>query len=297
MLLIAAMGATTIGWRAEAAAPLRAGAGQAWLLARAGGPVPLATGVRYAPWPVPGARSSAIDAIALRAEERDRLGPGELLVVRDVPAGRYAVHVETMPGTRGGAVVVAVGRGPAIASRDLAEAGDAGAASLEFDLPVAARAIAVTADEAAQARVRSAWLVPRGLASRPWPGGARAMAGTRLGGATVFALDDRAFVEPGGVWVRPGGPVRFVVGRHVPGRGLTARIGGGPIANTCVVVAGAWRRAVTLAPGETQDVAIPLAPQATAAEVSVEATRWFRPSEVDPQSRDGRALGCRLEFP
>jgi hypothetical protein len=139
--------------------------------------------------------------------------------------------------------------------------------------------------------------VPRGLAARPWPGGARAIAGTRLGGATVFALDDRAFVEPGGVWVRPGGPARFVVGPHAPGRVLRARVGGGPIANTCLVAACVWRRAVTLAAGETQDVAIPLASQTAAAEVTVEAGHWFRPSDLDPQSQDGRALGCRLEFP
>ena len=297
LLLAAAMVATTIGWWAGAAAPLRPGASQAWLLSRASAFPPPGAGVSGGPWPRLGPVAGVLGALELRAEARQRLGPGELLVVNDMPAGRYSVHVAAGPAPRQGTVYVGVGRGPAIATIGLGETEAVSEVSQDILLPVPARAIAVTADERARETVRAAWLVPRDVNMAAARGPGRAVAGARYPTATAFSLDDRSFVEPGGIWVRPGAPAAFVAVPHQAGRLLRLQLAGGQIANTCTIVAGNWRSDVSLAAGASQVVLVPVPPRAPVVAFSVAARTYFRPADVDPQSQDTRALGCRLEFP
>ena len=64
-----------------------------------------------------------------------------------------------------------------------------------------------------------------------------------------------------------------------------------PIGNRVVLTSGAWREELALAPNEERYVELPLLPGRGAALLTVASAAGFRPSEVDPASRDVRFLG------
>jgi hypothetical protein len=68
-----------------------------------------------------------------------------------------------------------------------------------------------------------------------------------------------------------------------------------PVRNQLIVQAGRWRMELTLNPGEERTLSIPLAPGHRASEVRFETTAGFRPSDVEPGSRDARFLGVWVE--
>ena len=288
------MAAATASWRLDAAAPLRSDASQTALLRS------LASGWRrlavvYDPWLSRVGPDHLVTRLRLETVSRRPLAEGDLLLLAGVPAGRYRARVE-LAGAPGGSVTLAIGRGPALESVPLDVASDPGR-GVEFSLPVAVRALVVRGDAAARQVVRDVWIEPLEVDRRRGGLEGLAITGARYGSTGVFALDDRAYVEPAGIWVRPGEPATLVL--HAaggPAASFTLIVRGGPIENACTIDAGHWRERMALEGGESRRVAVPVAPDGRPTRLLVTAERWFRPSEVDAASGDERRLGCRVEF-
>jgi len=160
-------------------------------------------------------------------------------------------------------------------------------------LPVAVRGMVARAEGAAAPAALRLW--PERLAGpgeRPSAG--LAQAGARYGDVTVFLVGDGAFVEPGGLWVRPGRAATLVVGRD-GGGAVRLRLRNAPVENRVRIEVGRWRETWTLAPEEEREILVPAPTGARRPVVSIAAERGFRPSEVDPASEDHRGLGCRVE--
>ena len=64
----------------------------------------------------------------------------------------------------------------------------------------------------------------------------------------------------------------------------------GAAANAVTLDSDGWSQELTLAGGEERRVEVPLAPR-TSARVRIRSDARFRPSDVDPNSRDTRLLG------
>ena len=64
----------------------------------------------------------------------------------------------------------------------------------------------------------------------------------------------------------------------------------GAAANVVTLDSDGWSQELTLAGGEERRVEVPLAPR-TSARVRIRSDARFRPSDVDPNSRDTRVLG------
>jgi hypothetical protein len=209
-----------------------------------------------------------------------------LYIVPQVPAGRYRVILQ---GAGGGWMMLGIGRDQfALRTEEL----PATLPPVEIDFPVNVRALIVRGDEALRRNVRGLLLEPLEIV-RP---GDRLTAATsrravRYAGAAVFFLDDYSYAEPEAFWVAGGGVSSVVV--QPDGRGGLARLHlrNAPVENRVVLSSGRWEEAFTLAPGETRVVQVPMAPGRGAALLTISSAAGFRPSEVEPGSRDSRFLG------
>jgi hypothetical protein len=107
----------------------------------------------------------------------------------------------------------------------------------------------------------------------------------RYGAHDVFFLDEDSYPEAPGFWVGPGRS-RIVVGETAAPVSLLVR--NAPIANRVELIAGPWRRAFDLAPGEELRVEVP--PAGPATPIEVRASAGVRPFDGDPRNRDFRLL-------
>jgi hypothetical protein len=69
----------------------------------------------------------------------------------------------------------------------------------------------------------------------------------------------------------------------------------GPLENAVTLESGAWREALTLRPGEERLMQLPIDANRSTTPLRVQASRGFRPSDVDGKSDDRRLLGVWLE--
>ena len=67
--------------------------------------------------------------------------------------------------------------------------------------------------------------------------------------------------------------------------------GTAPVENTVLVQAAAWRDGLRLGPGEERQIQVPLDHARGATLLRFTTSAGFRPSAVDPKSRDDRFLG------
>jgi hypothetical protein len=115
----------------------------------------------------------------------------------------------------------------------------------------------------------------------------------RYGQVLVWFLDAAAFAETDGWWVA-GGASATVVLDTAPARASGALlIRNGAVANRVSLTAGSWAVTLALAPGEERPIDLPL--DAGRARLRVTSEAGFRPSEVDPESDDGRLLGVWVQ--
>jgi hypothetical protein len=164
-----------------------------------------------------------------------------------------------------------------------------------LDFPVDVRAIVVRGDEQARRSIRGLTIEPLSIAMP----GARIASGTarravRYSGATVFFLDDRSFAEPEAFWVGGARSSAMVVQPDVAARPLSLVVRNGPVQNQVVLRAGDRVADLPLAPGEERRVDLPATGGATMLTFTV--ATGFRPSEVDPKSRDTRLLGVWVKI-
>ena len=67
--------------------------------------------------------------------------------------------------------------------------------------------------------------------------------------------------------------------------------------NHVTIESGSWREDLQLAPGEERRITLPIEQPRNAALLTVTTTSGFRPSVVDPRSRDDRFLGVLVRVP
>lgn len=217
------------------------------------------------------------------------IGRNELPIVAlpAVPAGRYRI----VPQARapGGWLIVGVGQDQfALRSEPLAYP----AAPIEIDLPVDVRTLSIRGDEDARRVVKSVTLEPIALT----PGSARltdrlARRAVRYEGLSVFFLDDSAFPEPDGLWIGGARQTQIVVQSDRPRDSIRLQLRNAPVDNRVILTSGAWREELSLAPGEERQLDLPFAPGGSTALLTVSSAAGFRPTDVDPASRDVRFLG------
>jgi hypothetical protein len=233
------------------------------------------------------ASTMLIDLPVRRAGRGSPRGPGRpLAALPMVPAGSYLLTT-TRHGGGEGLLMVGVGNDQfAIVTQPLA-AFDGG---LRIALPAGARALTIRGDEVARDALDAIRMRPLDLHVAA---GTRDLArrAVRYGAVVAFFVDDRAFAEPSGFWVAGGRETRLVLApdnQHGP---VPLLLRNAPVENTVTLEYGGRREAIALAPGEERRIEVPLDPARGAAVLGISASAGFRPSEVDPNSRDTRMLG------
>jgi len=171
-------------------------------------------------------------------------------------------------------------------------------ARVSFNLPVAMRVrVGVSTPEAAAAAGRVE-IIPRDLMPRRERVDLDALGVETVGdfpGGYILYEDHNTFPEGGVYWTNGTRSGRVLV---VPGGASMLRLvlHVGPNAGTVRVSVDGRQTDVPMSANETRTVGFPLAPGRRSVPVTVEAPSAFRPSEADPQSTDGRRLGCQVRI-
>jgi hypothetical protein len=112
----------------------------------------------------------------------------------------------------------------------------------------------------------------------------------------AFFMDDGAYAEPGGFWIRPGREVTLVVGQPDGVSALRLSIHNIPLANRVAVTSGKWHDEVRLEPGAEREMVLPPPGAVRATALHLRADRGGRPSQFEPGSHDHRELGAWIAF-
>jgi hypothetical protein len=219
-------------------------------------------------------------------------GAGALATFAWVPAGSYVIAVRRHGAGEGSLMVDAGDDEFAILARPIT-AFDAGAT---LDLPVAVRMLTVRGDEGARDQVDAIELRPRARATGPVAAGAARHA-ARYGHTVVFFMDDRSSPEPTGFWAWGGRDSMVVFAADDRPTIRTVVLRNGAAENAVTIESGGWRQDLQLHPGEERSLDIPLEPSRGIAPTRIRSSTGFRPSEVDPNSRDTRFLGVFVTIP
>jgi hypothetical protein len=164
-------------------------------------------------------------------------------------------------------------------------------------LPVDVRVLAVRGDELARDRTESIELRPlRVFAPSERLSADVARRAARYGSTAVFFLDERSFPEPNAFWVGGQRTASVVIAPEQPSDAVELVLRNGASANTVAIAAGRREQSVQLAPGEERRVEIPLDRARGAVLVTLTSAAGFRPSDVDPHSRDSRFLGVSVRI-
>jgi hypothetical protein len=206
-----------------------------------------------------------------------------------VPAGAYTLSV-SREGSGDGWIMVGVGNDQfAILTQPVA-AFDAG---VRIDLPLPIRTLLVRADEGAREQLRKIQLRPLPeivvpLSQQP------PRRAVRYDGGVAFFLDDRSFPEPAGFWVA-GARQSVVAIRPDRPRAIPLILRNGATPNEITLESGQWRDGVSLEAGAERRLDVPI-DASGAALIRIRASAGFRPSDVDPASRDNRFLGVFVQL-
>ena len=221
----------------------------------------------------------------------------------DLPAGRYSVRVwfddnAAWNSTATDEVWVAYHRGPGVLSRSPVT--PRGPSEMTLDLPVTFHPLWVVASSEPVARavtrveIKPVSVVPRTSRSEIANIRQARVLADEPGRYAVY-LDDNVYMKPTGFWVRGGRSASM----HVSPNGasqlrVTVRNGaeGGPV----TVEIDGTRDVLELARGETHELRLPLTGRELTLPLRFEPVNGFRPSERNPESRDTRWLGSRVEL-
>lgn len=296
--------ATAVAFVCAAAASLALSV--TWAAERVGGGAPAAGQLQALRRLSSEPRLLALDVSRARRLDRDavptmlRIEPGfssapggagrndrPLFAVGAVPAGEYRLRFPLRSPT--GWIMIGIGRDQfALWTQPLSASQD----GVVMNFPVDVRAILVRTDEDARRNVLGMTLEPLRIV----PPSERltsdyARRAVHYPGAIVYFMDDRSFPEPEAFWVGGAREASVVIqpDETRPTAGLQLRNGAAD--NTVLVQAGGWRDALRLGPGEERRIDIPLDQARGATLLRFTTSAGFRPSEVDPGSRDDRFLG------
>ena len=215
-----------------------------------------------------------------------------LFVVGGVPAGEYRLRFSMR--ALEGWIMVGIGRDQfALRTQPLADSHD----SIVLRFPVDVRAIMVRVDEDARRNVQGMTIEP----VRIVPPSDRLTAdyarrAVHYPGAIAYFMDERSFPEPEAFWLGGARETSVVLQPDEPSGTARLQLRNGAVENTVMVQAGGWRDALRLGPGEERQIQIPLDYARGATLLRFTTTAGFRPSEVDPTSRDDRFLGVWVKI-
>lgn len=214
-----------------------------------------------------------------------------LALFQSIPAGVYVLS--DVRQERGEGVLMAgVGNDQfAIVTRPIADF-DAG---VTISLPAGARSLSIRADDAARDQLDAVELRPLDLDPSPPPVAAPRRA-VRYDGVVAFLLDERAYPEPSGFWVAGAREAAVMLApdrRDVP---VALIVRNGAADNRVTVEYAGRRDEIVMRPGEERQIDVPVDPRRGSALVRIRSAAVFRPSDVDPTSRDTRRLGVFVHF-
>ena len=214
-------------------------------------------------------------------------GPNDrpLYQVPLVPAGLYRVRPQIAAAS--GWLMIGIGRDQFSLST-----GPLNSEPRILRFPVDVRAIVIRGDEQARRAMRDMTLEPVSIvppAQRLAPDYARRAVFYPRG--IVFFLDDRSFPEPDAFWTGGARQSAVVIQSGGPPGEITLSVRNGPVENRVVMESGDWRLEMQLAPDEGRQVTVPVRDGQGVALLRVTTSSGFRPSAVDPKSRDDRFLG------
>ncbi len=292
----ALMTASTVVWAGHGAPGARPGPSQ-WTFLRSWSP----SAAQVAFQLQPGRRLSP-DDLARRLEVTNlaRTSPdrADVTVLRAsmLPAGDYDL-VALGEGRLHGEVVVRVGRTDQAVERWRLDGRQAGFTGLTLKLPVPVHSVTIRADDEARATAGELRLRVRSLAVPPIAPG-YALRAIRYGQTSAFFMDDSSYMEAGGFWTRGEEATTLVLDTDASNAyaELVLLVRSGAVPTTIDVTTGTWHRRVGFAANQLQAVSLP-AHDGTARLVTIRTGPWFRPSELDPQSRDTRRLGVFVTVP
>lgn len=237
----------------------------------------------------------AFSRISLGWESRRERRAGELLRLGPLPAGDYRLRFDLARSTDGALELSVGGAGAMLERWDLAGV-PPGTHERMLRLPVPVARILLSTMPPAPDAISSASAHPLRLASGPAVSTAFASQALRVGDQSAFLLNDGAYVEAQGFWLRPGRLALVALAAREPAAGYRVRLQNAPVANTLHVRVGTWRQTLELAAGDERVVRIPSPPGAPTTVVEFRAERGFQPALIDPSSDDRRWLGCWIEL-
>lgn len=210
-----------------------------------------------------------------------------MYAIPSVPAGEYRL-VPTLRSSAGW-VMVGIGRDQfSIRTEELAGIGQA----VPVDFPVDVRALLVRVDEDARRNIRGMAVEPVSVVlpeARLTDGFARQA--VRYGTSTAYFLDESSFPEPEAFWVGGARGSDIVLQPDDKRATATLLLRNGAVQNTVMISTKGWREEMRLGPGEERHLQIPLDHARGATLFRFTTSSGFRPSAVDPNSRDHRFLG------
>ena len=229
---------------------------------------------------------SAADGVRAPRDQRP------MFAVPALPAGEY--RISALAGDARGWVMIGVGRDQFSLRTEPLPVVTAG---IELRFAANLRELVVRGDEDARPSVRALRIEPLSLTPQTMRAtDVLARRAVRYGATTVYFVDDGSFAEPEAFWVSGGRDASIVVQPAEPGDAVELQLRNAPVENRLRLEAGAWREELTLAPGEERRVRVPLDTSRDATLIHLACSSGFRPSAVDPNSRDDRYLGVWVKI-
>jgi hypothetical protein len=114
-------------------------------------------------------------------------------------------------------------------------------------------------------------------------------------GAYIGYVNEHAYPENGVFWSRGTGQAEVLVA-PAGARRLSVTLFSGPSGADCTVILFGDPQTVKTSPGQTSSVSFAVPSGRRFVPLAVRASAFFRPSDADPASTDGRGLGCQVRI-
>jgi hypothetical protein len=232
--------------------------------------------------------SAAVSTGAAESSQRIMAGPLSL------PAGSYQVRVWLADGPAPDGEVVVSASDRAVLARQGESAQNP--VTVPFQVPFAVRRLTIAASgslarHAVKVDLRPTALVPPGERERATVRDFESIPAHP--GAYIAYLNEHAYPEGGVFWTRGTGAASVLVAAG-GARRLLLTLYSGPAAIDCTVTMAGGPQTVRTTPGQTSTLSFVIPQDERFIPMSVQASDFFRPSEVDPASTDQRGLGCQV---
>jgi hypothetical protein len=234
--------------------------------------------------------TGTVDRGAAGSSQRMMVGPLSL------PAGSYQARIWFTEGLSQNGEVVVSSSDRAVFARVSNSVQNP--LIIPFELPFAVRRLTVAAAQTASqpaARVEVAPLTLVPVANREEAAVRTIESIPDRPGAFIGYTNEHAYPEGGVFWTRGTGQASVLVATG-GARRMALTLFSGPSGAECTVILPDAPQTVKMTPGQTSTVSFAVPASQRVVPLSVAASAFFRPSEADPASTDGRGLGCQVRI-